>query len=172
VTNRISGGTGMEFIIIIAGILLDRITKIWAASSLLGNGDIVIIKGFFSLSYLENRGAAFGIFQNRVYLLAAVTIIVLLGMLYYMLRYKPESRLLKISFAFIISGALGNLYDRLSYNYVVDFIMFHYKEAYYFPSFNVADMLVVSGTALMLLYLIKEEAKNGRDENDVRKDGV
>jgi signal peptidase II len=172
VTNRISGGTGMEFIIIIAGILLDRITKIWAASSLLGNGDIVIIKGFFSLSYLENRGAAFGIFQNRVYLLAAVTIIVLLGMVYYMLRYKPESRLLKISFAFIISGALGNLYDRLSYNYVVDFIMFHYKEAYYFPSFNVADMLVVSGTALMLLYLIKEEAKNGRDENDVRKDGV
>jgi signal peptidase II len=172
VTNRISGGTGMEFIIIIAGILLDRITKIWAASSLLGNGDIVIIKGFFSLSYLENRGAAFGIFQNRVYLLAAVTIIVLLGMVYYMLRYKPESRLLKISFAFIISGALGNLYDRISYNYVVDFIMFHYKEVYYFPSFNVADMLVVSGTALMLLYLIKEEAKNGRDENDVRKDGV
>jgi signal peptidase II len=172
VTNRISGGTGMEFIIIIAGILLDRITKIWAASSLLGNGDIVVIKGVFSLSYLENRGAAFGIFQNRVYLLAAVTIIVLLGMVYYMLRYKPESRLLKISFAFIISGALGNLYDRLSYNYVVDFIMFHYKEVYYFPSFNVADMLVVSGTALMLLYLIKEEAKNGRDENDVRKDGV
>jgi signal peptidase II len=162
----------MEFIIIIAGILLDRITKIWAASSLLGNGDIVIIKGFFSLSYLENRGAAFGIFQNRVYLLAAVTIIVLFGMVYYMLRYKPESRLLKISFAFIISGALGNLYDRISYNYVVDFIMFHYKEVYYFPSFNVADMLVVSGTALMLLYLIKEEAKNGRDENDVRKDGV
>lgn len=162
----------MEFIIIIAGILLDRITKIWAASSLLGNGDIVVIKGFFSLSYLENRGAAFGIFQNRVYLLAAVTIIVLLGMVYYMLRYKPESRLLKISFAFIISGALGNLYDRLSYNYVVDFLMFHYKEVYYFPSFNVADMLVVSGTALMLLYLIKEEAKNGRDENDVRKDGV
>jgi signal peptidase II len=172
VTNRISGGTGMEFIIIIAGILLDRITKIWAASSLLGNGDIVVIKGVFSLSYLENRGAAFGIFQNRIYLLAAVTIIVLLGMVYYMLRYKPESRLLKISFAFIISGALGNLYDRLSYNYVVDFIMFHYKEVYYFPSFNVADMLVVSGTALMLLYLIKEEAKNGRDENDVRKDGV
>jgi len=162
----------MEFIIIIAGILLDRITKIWAASSLLGNGDIVIIKGFFSLSYLENRGAAFGIFQNRVYLLAAVTIIVLLGMAYYMLRYKPESRLLKISFAFIISGALGNLYDRLSCNYVVDFIMFHYKDIYYFPSFNVADMLVVSGTALMLLYLIKEETKNGRDENDGGKNGV
>jgi len=93
-------------------------------------------------------------------------------MAYYMLRYKPESRLLKISFAFIISGALGNLYDRLSCNYVVDFIMFHYKDIYYFPSFNVADMLVVSGTALMLLYLIKEETKNGRDENDGGKNGV
>ncbi|MBP1743700.1 MAG: lspA [Firmicutes bacterium] len=162
----------MELIIIIAGILLDRITKIWAAASLLGKGDIVIINGFFSLSYLENRGAAFGIFQNRVYLLAAVTMIVLLGMVYYLLRYKPESRLLRISFAMIISGGLGNLYDRIVYNYVVDFIMFHYKDVYYFPSFNVADMTLVAGTGLLLLYLIKEETKEGKDENDGRKDGV
>lgn len=161
----------MEFIIIIAGILLDRVTKIWAATSLLGNGDIVIIKGFFSLSYLENRGAAFGIFQNRVYLLAAVTIAVLLGMVYYIVRYKPASRLLRISFSLIVCGGLGNLYDRLVYNYVVDFIMFHYKDVYYFPSFNVADMTLVTGTALLLLYLIKEETKEGKDDND-GKNGV
>lgn len=162
----------MELIIIIAGIFLDRITKIWAATSLLENGDIVIINGFFSLSYLENRGAAFGIFQNRVYLLAAVTIAVMLGMLYYMLKHKPESRLLRISFAMIISGGLGNLYDRIVYKYVVDFIMFHYKDAYYFPSFNVADMTLVAGTGLLLLYMIKEETKEGNDEKNGRKDGV
>jgi|APDOM4702015248_1054824.scaffolds.fasta_scaffold307903_2 signal peptidase II len=162
----------MELIIIIAGILLDRITKLWAASSLLENGDIVIINGFFSLSYLENRGAAFGIFQNRVYLLVAVTAVVMLGMLYYMLKHKPESRLLRISFAMIISGGLGNLYDRVVYKYVVDFIMFHYKDVYYFPSFNVADMTLVAGTGLLLLYIIKEETKEGNDENDGRKDGV
>ncbi len=162
----------MELIIIIAGILLDRITKLWAASSLLENGDIVIINGFFSLSYLENRGAAFGIFQNRVYLLVAVTAVVMLGMLYYMLKHKPESRLLRISFAMIISGGLGNLYDRIVYKYVVDFIMFHYKDVYYFPSFNVADMTLVAGTGLLLLYIIKEETKEGNDENDGRKDGV
>jgi signal peptidase II len=162
----------MEFIIIIAGILLDRITKIWAASSLLENGDIVIINGFFSLSYLENRGAAFGIFQNRVYLLAAVTVVVMLGMLYYILKHKPESRLLRISFAMIISGGLGNLYDRIVYKYVVDFIMFHYRDVYYFPSFNVADMTLVAGTGLLILYMIKEETKEGNDENDGRKNGV
>lgn len=162
----------MEFIIIIAGILLDRITKIWAASALLENGDIVIINGFFSLSYLENRGAAFGIFQNRVYLLAAVTVVVMLGMLYYILKQKPESRLLRISFAMIISGGLGNLYDRIVYKYVVDFIMFHYRDVYYFPSFNVADMTLVAGTGLLILYMIKEETKEGNDENDGRKDGV
>jgi signal peptidase II len=162
----------MELIIIIAGILLDRITKIWAASSLIENGDIVIINGFFSLSYLENRGAAFGIFQNKVYLLAAVTVVVMFGMLYYILKHKPESRLLRISFAMIISGGLGNLYDRIVYKYVVDFIMFHYRDVYYFPSFNVADMTLVAGTGLLILYMIKEETKEGNDENDGRKDGV
>jgi len=164
----------MEIIIIIAGLLLDRVTKIWAASSLMKNGDIVIIKGFFSLSYLENRGAAFGIFQNRVYLLAAVTMVVLAGMVYYVLRHKPQSLLLRVSFALIVGGGLGNLYDRLVYNYVVDFIMFHFRDVYYFPSFNVADMMLVTGTGLLLLYLIKQETKEGKDENDGRtgKDGV
>lgn len=156
----------MEVIIIIVGFLLDRATKIWAASVLLKNGDIVIINGFFSLSYLENRGAAFGIFQNSVYPLAAVTICILMGIGYYIVRHRPSSRLLKVSFALITSGALGNLYDRLVYNYVVDFIMFHYRDVYYFPTFNVADMMLVTGTALLILYVVKEETKEGKEGKD------
>jgi len=147
----------MELLIIILGLLLDRATKMWASSVLMKIDEIAVIKGFFSLSYLENRGAAFGIFQNKALLLAAVTIIILAGMFYYLIKFKPQSKLLKVSISFIACGALGNLYDRLTYNYVIDFISFHYSNIYYFPTFNVADMMVVAGTALMLLYMIKEE---------------
>ena len=152
----------MEFIIIIVGLVLDRITKIWAGGFLMKVQEIVIIKDIFSFSYLENRGAAFGIFQNKVMILSFITILVILGMIFYLVKYRPASKLLKTSIALIISGALGNLFDRLYYKYVVDFIMFHYKDAYYFPTFNVADMMVVIGTALLVLYLLKEDKNNGK----------
>lgn len=152
----------MEFIIIIVGLALDRLAKIWAGSILMKAQEIVIIKDVFSFSYLENRGAAFGIFQNKVMILSFVTIIVMLGMIFYLIKYKPASKLLRLSIALILSGALGNLFDRLYHKYVIDFIMFHYKDVYYFPTFNVADMMVVVGTAFLVLYLLKEDNNNGK----------
>lgn len=152
-----NGGMQLEIIIIILGIILDRVTKIWAHNSLAKISEIVIIKDIFSFSYLENRGAAFGILQNKVDFLSIVTLIIILVIVYYLFRYKPLSRLMRISLSLIVSGAVGNFIDRVSYKYVVDFIMFHYKDAYYFPTFNIADILVVVGTALLAIYLIKEE---------------
>jgi len=147
----------LEIVILILGIALDRISKIWASNTLASGKDIVIIKNLFSFSYLENRGAAFGIFQNRLIFLSLITAIVILGVAYFIIKYKPTSKLLKISLALIISGAIGNLIDRIYYKFVVDFIMLHYKDVYYFPTFNVADMLVVLGTALLAIYILKEE---------------
>lgn len=151
----------MEFLIIVLGIILDRSTKVWALKSLSKVYEIVVIKDFFSFSYLENRGAAFGILQNKLLFLTFVTFVVMLVIVYYLIRYKPTSKLLRISLAFIISGAIGNLIDRVVYKYVVDFIMLHYKEVYYFPTFNVADILVVLGTLLLAIYLMKED-NNGK----------
>ena len=147
----------MEILIIVLGLFLDRITKIWALNTLIKVPEIVLIKDFFSFSYLENRGAAFGIFQNKVLFLSLITFIIMLAIVYYLIKYKPNSKLLRISLALILSGAIGNLIDRVGYKYVVDFIMLHYKDEYYFPTFNVADMLVVIGTALLAIYLMKEE---------------
>jgi signal peptidase II len=65
---------------------------------------------------------------------------------------------MKISFGLIISGAIGNIYDRIVYEYVVDFILLHYKDVYYFPTFNIADMLVVFGTAILAIYILKEDS--------------
>ncbi|MCW6074877.1 signal peptidase II [Clostridium sporogenes] len=147
----------MGIIVLILGIFLDRISKIWALNTLASGRDIVVIKDLFTFSYLENRGAAFGIFQNRLIFLSLITVIVILGVAYFIVKYKPTSKLLKISLSLIISGAIGNLIDRIYYKFVVDFIMLHYKDVYFFPTFNVADTLVVIGTILLAIYILKEE---------------
>lgn len=147
----------MELLIIILGLILDRITKLWAIKELSNTSGIVVIKDFFVLFYLENRGAAFGILQDKVVFLSIVTFIVMAGIIYYIIKYRPASKLLRISLALIISGAIGNLIDRTYYKYVVDFLTLHYKDVYYFPTFNVADVLVVTGTFLLAIYLIKED---------------
>jgi len=147
----------MEILIVFLGLILDRLAKLWALNSLKENNGVILIKDFFKLEYLENRGAAFGILQNKLILLAIVTLLVISGMIYYIIKYKPKSKYLRISFALIISGALGNLYDRLFYKYVVDFILVHYKEIYYFPTFNIADSLVVIGTVILAISIVKEE---------------
>jgi len=147
----------MEVLIVFLGLLLDRLAKVWALNSLKENNGVILIKDFFKLEYLENRGAAFGILQNKLILLALVTLLVISGMIYYIIKYKPKSKFLRIGFALIISGALGNLYDRIFYKYVVDFILLHYKEVYYFPTFNIADMLVVVGTVILAISIVKDE---------------
>lgn len=147
----------MEVLIVFLGLLLDRLTKIWALNSLKEQNSITLIKDIFKLEYLENRGAAFGILQNKLLLLALVTLLVISGMIYYIIKYKPKSKFIRVSFALIISGALGNLYDRVFYKYVVDFILLHYKDVYYFPTFNIADMFVVVGTLILAISIVKEE---------------
>lgn len=147
----------MEFVIVAIGLILDRLSKLWAQNFLMNNGDVVILNNIFSFSYLENRGAAFGILQNKQNMLAILTFIVLSFVIFYLVRYKPSSKILRISLSLIICGAIGNLFDRVTKGYVVDFILFHYKDVYNFPTFNVADMLVVIGTFSMALYLVKED---------------
>lgn len=146
----------MEFVIVILGLFFDRLTKIWAVKDLKNVDEIVVIKNLFSFQYLENHGAAWGILQNKTILLSIITIVVISFMVVFLIKYKTTSKFLHLSFALIISGALGNLYDRLFHNYVVDFILLHYKNIYYFPTFNLADMMVVFGSILLSFWIIKD----------------
>ncbi|MBP2031447.1 signal peptidase II [Clostridium algifaecis] len=150
----------MLILIIIFGLIIDRLTKIWAINVLSGVSEITIIKNFFSFLYIENKGAAFGIFQNKTVFLTIITVIIMIGIVYYIVRYKPRNIFVNVALSLIISGALGNLIDRIYYRYVVDFISLHYKEVYYFPVFNVADIMVVLGTIILVFCLLRED-KNG-----------
>ena len=131
------------------GLVIDRLTKIYAVNNLMAKN---IDGKLFNLTYLENRGAAFGILQDKRMVFIILTSAIVIYLLYYFVKnIKTSPRILNISLAMIISGAIGNFYDRLIQGYVVDFIEFSFVK---FPVFNVADILVTLGCVLMIIYII------------------
>ena len=141
----------MTYILIILGLIsLDQISKYIAIKYLSGIGSIPIIKNIFHLTYVENRGAAFGMFQNNQIIFVAVASIACIFGLYYL--YKKELNLLgKTAIILIISGAIGNLIDRIRLGFVVDYFDFRIIWDYVF---NIADVFVVVGTILLCIYII------------------
>lgn len=132
---------------------LDQWTKYLAVTHLKGQEDIPLIPGALYLHYLENRGAAFGMFQNQRVFFIIMTLLVL-GAVFFVLWKMPSDRrfLWLKGVCFLISaGAIGNFADRVRLNYVVDFIYF---SPINFPVFNVADIYVVISTALFLLLFL------------------
>lgn len=137
--------------IIIAGLIIDQLSK-YIIKSNVEYGDIItVINNFFYITHHENRGAAWGIFQNGRYFFIVLTII-LVAILGYFL-YKTKSKMLKTSLAIIIGGAAGNFVDRVRTGGVVDFLDF-YIGNYHFPTFNAADTFIVVGSIMLAIYMI------------------
>ena len=143
---------GIFAIINIIAIALDRYTKLLAKSHLKGNKPFVIIDKVLELIYTENRGAAFGIMQEKQLFFFIITAAVMLAILYVILRLPTDKRYipLLIALSFVFSGAVGNLIDRVTNSYVIDFIYFMPIN---FPVFNVADIYVtLSAISLIILF--------------------
>lgn len=144
----------LEIIIAIAVIILDQATKLLAAELLtaLPNNTYPLIKGVFELTYVENRGAAFGLMQNaRVFFIIA-TVIVCAGLIYFMVReHKKMHTLLKVALALILGGAVGNLIDRAILGYVRDMLSFTLIN---FAVFNVADSALTVGATILVLDIL------------------
>lgn len=134
-----------------AVLILDRISKIWIMNHIQLGDSWVLINGLLNLSYLHNRGAAFGIMQGKAWLFLTLAAIVIAAAVYYNSKYHPK-RWIQYALALIVGGSLGNLIDRLMYRSVVDFI-----SVGWFPVFNVADMAIVCGGALFMLYILKSD---------------
>lgn len=139
-------------------VLLDRVTKTWAVGALRGKDAIGIIPGALELTYVENRGMAFGLFQNRRWVFLVITVVVLAVVLYLYLRMSTARRylLMRVSLLLLAAGAVGNFIDRLIQSYVIDFIYFSLID---FPVFNVADIYVtVSGflIAFLVLFIFRD----------------
>ncbi len=142
-------------------VLLDQATKIHIMQTMRLHESFPIIDGFFSLTYIRNPGAAFGllastgpVFRTIFFSLASVFALGLLATIFF--RLQEEDRAGQLSIAAILGGALGNLIDRIRYGEVIDFLDF-YVSAYHWPAFNVADAAISVGVFFLVLHYLFEK---------------
>ena len=146
-------------LIVIAVISIDLITKQLAEKYLSSIGKITIIPGFFDLTLVWNRGAAFGVLAQspeiirKLILIGASSIAAVLTIAYAYLKKTSLSYWEIVSLSLIAGGAIGNLYDRIFIGAVRDFLDFYVKN-YHWPAFNVADMSITLGISLFIFYEI------------------
>jgi len=152
----------LPYLIIVAGTLaLDRWTKALIQKRFDLNESISLIDGFFNITDVRKTGVAFGIYDPlslpaKSIWLSFFTAGAAAVVITYSVRGPGRNRLLQVSLALILGGAVGNLYDRLAYGYVVDFLEF-YIGTYHWPSFNVADSAISIGVVLLALEILRSE---------------
>ena len=147
---------GALFLVLAA---FDLFTKSVAVSTLGGGKRISLIPGVLEFYYIQNRGAAFGIFQDGTFILGMISAIALCALIFVYLRIPDGKKYLplRLVLIFIAAGAAGNLYDRITLQYVRDFIYFSLID---FPVFNVADIYVTCSVfilAFLILFYYKED---------------
>lgn len=143
-------------------VLADQVTKRLAVVHLKDQPSVVLIKNVFELFYLENRGAAFGIFQGKriIFLIITVAILLFLAYCFWKIPYISTFTSLRCVLVLVAAGAVGNFIDRMANGYVVDFFYFKLIN---FPVFNVADIYVTCSAvflAILLIFRYKEEDLN------------
>jgi signal peptidase II len=144
-------------------LLLDQWTKSMVVQKLPLYERVEVIQGFFNLTHVRNTGGAFGIFGGEKggvgsILFVAVSLMAIGAIVFLYVKIKENEKTLALSFSLILSGAVGNLIDRLRYGEVVDFLDFHLS-TYHWPAFNVADSAICIGIGLMALELLKGDHK-------------
>jgi signal peptidase II len=154
--------SGLLGILVIGIFFVDQLTK-YLGNGWLEYGQTRAVFPGFDLLLVYNKGAAFSFLDDAAgwqrWILSGISAVVSLGILLYIRRVPSYQRLLRISLAFILGGALGNFYDRIALGYVVDFISVYY-ESWRFATFNVADAAISIGAALMVLDIFLAPAED------------
>lgn len=143
----------IDFVVMLVLVIIDQFTKSLAVTYLKDKPAINLIKNVLQFNYLENRGAAFGMLQNQKWFFLFIGIIILGVIIYILIKTPAEKKYVKLHvlLTFIAAGAVGNMIDRLTLNYVVDFIYFKLIN---FPIFNVADIYVTCATIILILVFL------------------
>jgi signal peptidase II len=144
---------------------LDQLTKYLIVQKMELHEAIPVIGDFFQIVSHRNRGAAFGILQNQRWFFLVITIVILVGIVWFLQKLirEKQKRLLPFALSLLLGGAIGNFIDRALHGEVVDFLQFHFSFVNYtYPIFNVADMGIVIGVALIFLDSILDWRKERR----------
>lgn len=144
--------------------LLDQLIKLIVTTNMEIHQEIKIIPKFFSLYYLKNTGAAFSILGNKTLFLILISIICLIVIKKYIKKLKRVNNLTIISLGVLTGGIIGNLFDRIFYQSVIDYLSFNIF-GYGFPVFNLADIGITVGAFLLIIDLIIEEKEKKNSKN-------
>ena len=152
-------------------IILDQLTKGAVQSAFYVGESVPVIKGFFNLTYVKNPGAAFGFgstasLEIRQVLFLWVPVLACIWLLTLIWKTRLTNFLLCLSYSLIFAGAVGNLIDRFSMGYVVDFLDFHYGNSH-FPAFNVADSSITVGAGFMIVDMIIELRQKKKESTEI-----
>jgi signal peptidase II len=139
-------------------VIIDQLTKLYIHTHFAPSDTVVVIPGFFNITYVRNIGAAFGIFRDSAesfrslffMLMPPVAMIIILTILR---GVSNTDRWNVLALSMIFGGAIGNYIDRLRFGYVIDFLDFHLRSVYAWPSFNIADSAIVVGVGILLLLM-------------------
>ncbi|GAP74853.1 signal peptidase II [Pseudoalteromonas sp. Cnat2-41] len=142
-------------------LVLDWGTKTWVVSAMSLRESIDVLP-FFNITYVHNYGAAFSFLSDaggwQRWFLSAIAVTISVLLVWWLKRLPATNKLLGSAYALVLAGALGNLYDRLHYGYVIDFIHVYYQDWHY-PAFNIADCAICIGAALLLFDAFKSSSK-------------
>jgi signal peptidase II len=149
------------FPLLAVGLLLDQATKLLVMRELPLSGQVALIPGWLNLVHVRNKGAAFGLLsgwsaQFAWMFFVATTALVLVILGYLLWRLPADQRLATLGYSLILTGALGNLIDRVRLGEVVDFIDVYWNR-FHWPAFNVADSLICIGAGVLVWVILKEE---------------
>lgn len=150
-------------------VAIDQIIKYFIYENLHPSGNVVVIDNLFSLVYSENRGAAFGIFQNATLVFSIITIALIAVFLYLLISKKFTGKLFTTAVILIIGGGIGNLIDRIFRGFVIDYLSL----SFFPPICNFADYCITIGAALFILCILfttGKDSKKGRHLPDVEKE--
>jgi signal peptidase II len=139
----------------------DRLTKDFFEGSLSMYQQIVVIPDYFSWTLAYNTGAAFSFLADAAgwqrWFFAGIAVVVSAVLVVWLKRLKHNETLLAVALTMVLGGALGNLYDRVVLGHVVDFILVHWQNRWYFPAFNLADTFITIGAILLALDIFKSD---------------
>ncbi|MGE8501058.1 MAG: signal peptidase II [Pseudomonas sp.] len=142
-------------------LVVDRVTKDFFEGSLNMYQRIQVIPDYFDWTLAYNTGAAFSFLADadgwQRWFFAAIAIVVSVVLVVWLKRLKRHETLLAVALAMVLGGALGNLYDRVVLGHVVDFILVHWQNRWYFPAFNLADTFITIGAILLALDMFKSD---------------
>jgi signal peptidase II len=137
-------------------VLFDQWTKQWA-EDFLRFTPVTLIPGWLDYHYVQNTGAAWGIFQGFSHWLVVLSIVMLAVLVMFRRQLLSVSLLHRLTMGLLIGGIVGNLIDRIRLSYVIDFVHAHWGERYHFPSFNIADAAICAGVFIYVAASVFEK---------------